>query len=112
MDDVRPVFVCCGSDALSHSLEYDLPSPVYVEVHTEKEKNDTNAARSINNIVNIADASQANVSVNKTDSADGTSIAVDASVNANKSAEPKANKKNSHKQRHIIGLSNFFYFYA
>ena len=47
MDDVRPVFVCCGSDALSHSLEYDLPSPVYVEVHTEKEKNDTDAARSI-----------------------------------------------------------------
>ena len=41
-----------------------------------------------------------------------TSIAVDASVKVNKSAKPKANKKNSHKQRHIIGLSNFLYFYA
>ena len=66
-------------------------SPVYVEVHTEKEKNDTNAARSINNIVNIADASQANISVNKTEPAGNTSIAVDASVKVNKSAKPKAN---------------------
>lgn len=83
MDDVRLVFVCCGSDA----------------------------ARSIN-IVNIADVSQSNISVNKTEPAGNTSIAVDASVKVNKSAKPKANKKNSHKQRHIIGLSNFLYFYA
>ena len=52
-------------------------SPLYVEVHAEKEKNGT-----------------------------------DAAVKVNKSAKPKANKKNSHKQRHIIGLSNFLYFYA
>ena len=73
-------------------------SPLYVEVHAEKEKNGTDAARSIN-IVNIADVSQSNISVNKTEP-------------AGKSAKPKANKKNSHKQRHIIGLSNFLYFYA